>query len=89
MRVFETDEARAKSAKGERGKDLRSLAKKISGYDQEIHQRYPTGVVAVSVRHLGGQLRKRPDAVTEAFHLLFTGQRIQEAPLKGYSKLNV
>jgi hypothetical protein len=50
MRVFETDEGRAKSAKGKRAKELRSLAKKISGYAQEIHQRYPTGDVAVSVR---------------------------------------
>ena len=90
MRVFETDEARAKSAKDERGKDLRSLAKKISGYDQEIHQRHPTGVVAVSVRDLGGQLRKRPDAVAKALNLLLREQKVEQAsPATGYWKLNL
>jgi len=38
---------------------------------------------------LAEQLGKRPDAVANALHLLLTEQRVQEAPLKGYWKLNV
>ena len=89
IRVFETDEARAKSAERRRGKELRSLADKISEYAQGVHQRYPTGDVVVSVRDLAEQLGKRPDAVANALHLLLTEQRVQEAPLKGYWKLNM
>lgn len=89
MRVFETDEARAKSAERRREKELRSLADKISEYAQGVHQRYPTGDVVVNVRDLAEQLGKRPDAVANALHLLLTEQRVQEAPLKGYWKLNV
>ena len=89
MRIFETDEARAKRAEGKRQKDLRSLADKISGYGQGVHQRYPTGDVVVSVRDLAEQLGKRPDAVAKALHLLLTEQKVQEAPLKGYWKLNL
>src|ERR1700733_3527930 len=86
MRVFDTDEARAKSAERKRGKEQRSLANKISGYAQEVHQRYPTGDVVVSVRDLAEQLRKRPDAVAKALNLLL---RDQQAPLRGYWKLNL
>jgi len=89
MHVFETDEARAHSAERKRQKDLRSLADKISGYGQGIHQRYPTGDVVVSVRDLAEQLGKRPDVVAKALHLLLTEQKVQEAPLKGYWKLNL
>jgi len=89
MRVFESDEARAKSAERRRGKELRSLADKISEYARGVHQSYPTGDMVVSVRDLAGQLGKRPDAVAKALHLLLTEQRVQEAPLKGYWNLNV
>jgi hypothetical protein len=89
IRVFETDEARAKSAERRRGKELRALADKISEYAQDVHQRYPTGDVIVSVRDLAEQVGKRPDAVANALRLLSTEQRVQEAPLKGYWKLNV
>jgi DNA-binding transcriptional regulator YhcF (GntR family) len=89
MRVFETDEARAKSAERRRGKELRSLADKISGYAQEVHQRYPTGDVVVSVRDFAQQVGKRPDAVGKALNLLLREQKVQEAPLKGYWKLHV
>ena len=88
MRVFETEEARAKRAEGKRQKDLRSLADKISEYGQGVHQRYPTGDEVVSVRDLAEQLGKRPDAVAKALHLLLTEQKVQEAPLKGCGKLN-
>jgi len=89
IRVFETDEARAKSVERRRAKELRSLADKISEYALCVHQRYPTGDVVVSVRDLAEQLGKRPDAVANALHLLLTEQRVQEVPLKGYWKLNV
>ena len=88
MRVFETDEARAKSAERKRGKELRSLANKISGYAQEVHQRYPTGDVVVSVRDLAEQIGKRPDAVAKALNLLLREQKVQQASLRGYWKLN-
>ncbi|MGA2647924.1 MAG: hypothetical protein ABSF15_24765 [Candidatus Sulfotelmatobacter sp.] len=88
-RSFETDEARANRAEWKRQKDLRLLADKISGYGQGVHQRYPTGDVVVSVPDLAEQLGKRPDAVAKALHLLLTEQKVQEAPLKGYWKLNL
>jgi hypothetical protein len=89
MRVFETEEARAKRAERKRQKDLRLLADKISGYGQGVHKRYPTGDVVVSVPDLADRLGKRPDAVAKALHLLLTEQKVQQAPLKGYWKLNV
>jgi hypothetical protein len=89
MRVFETDEARSKSAERRRGKELRSLADKISKYAQGVHQRYPSGDVVVSVRDLAEQLGKRPDAVAKALKLLLREQKVQQAPLKGYWKLQV
>src|ERR1017187_8652041 len=49
MRVFETDAVRAKRTERRRGKELRSLADKISEYAQGVHQCYPTGDVVVSV----------------------------------------
>jgi hypothetical protein len=89
MRAFETDEARAKSAERKRGKELRSLADKISEYARGVHQSYPTGDVVVSVRDLAEQLGKRPDAVDNALNLLLREQKVQQAPLKGYWKLHV
>jgi hypothetical protein len=88
MRVFETDEARAKSAERKRGKELRSLANKISGYARAVHQRYPTGDVVVSVRDLAEQIGRRPDAVAKALNLLLREQKVQQASLRGYWKLN-
>jgi DNA-binding transcriptional regulator YhcF (GntR family) len=89
MRIFETDEARAKSDERKRGKELRSLANKISEYAQGVHQRYPTGDVVVSVRDLAEQLGKRPDAVAKALNLLLREQKVQPAPLRGYWKLHL
>ncbi|HZW96386.1 MAG TPA: hypothetical protein VFF64_25805 [Candidatus Eremiobacteraceae bacterium] len=89
MRAFETDEARAKSAEHKRGKELRSLADKISEYAQGVHQRYPSGDVVVSEQDLAEQLGKRPDAVTKALNLLLREQKVQHAPLRGYWKLNL
>ena len=86
---LETDETRTKSAERKRGKELCSLANKISGYAQEVHQRYPTGDVVVSVRDLAEQLGKRPDAVAKALNLLLREQKVQQASLTGYWKLNL
>jgi hypothetical protein len=89
MRVFETDEARSKCAERRRGKELRSLADKISEYALGVHQRYPSGDVVVSVRDLAEQLGKRPDAVANALNLLLREQKVQQAPLRGYWKLHL
>jgi DNA-binding transcriptional regulator YhcF (GntR family) len=61
----------------------------MSGYGQDVHRRYPTGDVVVSVRDLAEQFGKRADAVAKALHLLLTKQKVQQAPLKGYWKLNL
>jgi hypothetical protein len=88
MRVFETDEARAKSAERRRGRETRSLADKISEYAQGVHQVYPSGDVVVSVQDLAEQLGKRSDAVANALNLLLREQKVQQAPLRGYWKLH-
>lgn len=88
LRVFDTDEARAKRAERNKKKELRSLAERISSYGQIVHQRYPTGDVIVSERDLAEQLRRRPDAVVAALNLLLNEQKVQRAPLNGYWKLN-
>lgn len=68
---------------------LRTLADRISAYGREVHRRYPTGDVVVSVPDLAEQLGKRPEAVASALNLLFGEQKAQRTPLKGYWKLNV
>jgi hypothetical protein len=47
-RALQAEEARAKRAERKKKNDLRSLADKISGYGNSVHQRYPTGDVIVS-----------------------------------------
>src|ERR1700757_3595969 len=63
LRALESDEVRAKRADRNKKKELRSLAQRISSYGQGVHERYPTGDVIVSQRHLAEELRKRPAAV--------------------------
>ena len=89
LRALETDEVRAKRAERNKKKELRSLAERISSYGRTVHQRYPTGDVVVSERDLAEQLRKRPDAIATALHILLGERRVQRAPLNGYWKLNV
>ena len=89
LRVFESDEVRAKRAERNKKKELRSLAERISSYGHTVHQRYPTGDVIVSELDLAEQLRKRPEAVTTALNLLLNEQKVQRATLRGYWKLNV
>jgi hypothetical protein len=88
LRVLETDKSRAKHAEWKKKRELRSLADKISGYGQSVHQRYPTGDVVVSEHDLAEQLRKRPDTVVTALHILLGERKVQKAPLSGYWKLN-
>ncbi|HXW91713.1 MAG TPA: hypothetical protein VEK33_14275 [Terriglobales bacterium] len=88
-RSLETGETRAEHAQHKRIKYLRNLADRISAYAREIHQRYPTGDVVVSVPDLAEQLGKRPEAIASALDLLFGEQKVQRAPLEGYWKLNV
>jgi hypothetical protein len=88
VRAFETDRSRAKRAERKKKRELRSLADKISGYGQSVHQRYPTGDVVVSEHDLAEQLRKRPDTVVTALHILLGERKVQKAPLNGYWKLN-
>ena len=89
IRTFETEEARARRAEGNKKKELRSLAERISSYGHTTHQRYPTGDVIVSERDLAEELRKRPEAVVTALTILLGEQKVQRAPVKGYWKLNV
>ena len=89
IRVFETEDVRARRAERNKKTELRSLARRISSYGQTVHQRYPTGDVIVSELDLADQLRKRPEAVTTALNLLLTEQKVQRATLRGYWKLNV
>ncbi len=84
-RSLETDKART----DHRIKYLRNLADRISTYGREIHQRYPTGDVVVSVHDLAEQLGKRPEAVASALNLLCSEQKVQRVPLEGYWKLNL
>ena len=86
---LETDQARAQRAERKQKRELRALPDKISGYGRNVHQRYPTGDVVVGERDLAEQLRKRPDAVATALHLLLGERKVQKAPLNGYWKLTV
>jgi hypothetical protein len=89
LRAWESDGVRAKRAERTKRKELRSLAERISSYGHTVHQRYPTGEVVVSELDLAEQLRKRPDAVATALHLLLSEQKVQRVTLSGYWKLNV
>jgi hypothetical protein len=89
LRIFESEQARAKRAERKRQKDLRSLADEIATYGQDMHRRFPTGAVVVSERDLAEQLRKRPDAVATALHLLLEERKVERAPLGGYWRLHV
>jgi RecB family endonuclease NucS len=86
--AFESEEAKTKRAEQKRRKELRVLADRISHYARTVHQQFPTGDVVVSERDLAEQLRKRPDTVVTALNLLLNEQKVQQAPLNGYWKLN-
>jgi hypothetical protein len=68
--------------------EVRALADKILKYASHVHKTYPTGDVVVSQDDLAAQLRKSPDKVVPALHLLLREQRAQKVPLNGYWKLN-
>jgi hypothetical protein len=86
---LETDDARNKRAELHRKKELRRLADRISTYGRKVHERYPRGDVVVSVLDLAQQLRKHPDTVATALNILLGEQKVQQAALSGYWKLNV
>ena len=65
---------------GNRKKELRTLADKISTYGRKVHQRYPTGDVVVSERDLAEQLRKRPDAVATALITSWANAKSKKLP---------
>jgi hypothetical protein len=86
---LETNEARDQRTRRKQKKELRALADRISDYGRKVHQRYPTGDVVVCECDLAEQLRKRPDALATALHMLLDERKVQKAPLNGYWKLNV
>jgi hypothetical protein len=88
-RLLETAEARERRADVDRKKALRKLADRISSYGRKLHQRYPTGNVVVNVRDLAQQLRKQPDAVASALHLLLDEQKVERSALEGYWKITI
>jgi mannitol-specific phosphotransferase system IIBC component len=89
VRGLESDASRSKRAERKKKRELRSLADKISVYGQSVHKRYPTGDVVVSERDLAERLRKHPDAVVTALHMLLAERKVQRAPLNEYWKLNL
>ena len=89
IRALESDAAKKKRAELKKQKELRALTQRISTYAQAVHQQFPTGDVVVSERDLAEQLRKRPDVVVTALHLLLNEQKVQRVPLSGYWKLHV
>jgi len=86
---LQSDASRAKRARRRKEKELRGLAVKISAYAQTVHQRFPSGDVVVNERDLAEELRKRPDSVVTALHLLLNEQKVQRAPLSGYWRLRI
>ena len=88
VRAFESEESKARRAELKKQKELRSLVQRICSYGRTVHQQFPTGDVVVSERDLAEQLRKRPEAVVTALHLLLNEEKVRRAPLNGYWKLN-
>ena len=86
---LETEEARDKRVERTRRKEVRHLANRIFKYGREVHARYPSGDVVVSMQDLAQHLHKRPEIVATALTLLLGEQKVQKAPMKGYWKLNV
>jgi hypothetical protein len=88
IKVFESEETKAKRLELKRQKEPRALTERISAYARTVHRQFPTGDVVVSERDLAEQLRKRTDVVVTALNLLLNQQRVQRALLNGYWKLN-
>lgn len=89
VKVFESDETKAKRVALKRQKEVRALTGRISAYARNVHRQFPTGDVVVSEHDLAEQLRKRTDVVVTALNLLLNEQKVQRAPLAGYWKLNL
>jgi hypothetical protein len=88
VRAFESEESKARRAELKKQREVRALTERISSYARKIHQQFPTGDVVVNERDLAEQLRKRTDVVVTALNLLLNEEKVQQAPLNGYWKLN-
>jgi hypothetical protein len=88
VRAFESEESKARRAELKKQREARALTERISSYARKIHQQFPTGDVVVNERDLAEQLRKRTDVVVTALNLLLNEEKVQQAPLNGYWKLN-
>src|SRR5207249_12336428 len=73
-RCLESDEARVQRDQRNRKRIIRPLADKISTYIRKVHQRYPTGVLVVSLHNFTKQLLKLPDIIATALNTLFGKQ---------------
>lgn len=88
VRIFESENARQKRDEARKKKELRAVADKIASYAENVRQRFPNGAVVVSEEDLALQLRKRPDSVITALHVLLKEQKVQCTQLSGYWRLN-
>jgi hypothetical protein len=84
----ETEEQRAQRAKQKRENELSRVAKQISNYARDLHQRYPDGEIVISDDDLSRQLHKSHELVATALTMLLEQKQVQRAPLAGYWKLN-
>jgi hypothetical protein len=84
----ETEEQRAQRVKQKRENELSRVAKQISNYARDLHQRYPDGEIVISDDDLSKQLRKPHELVAGALTILLEEKQVQRAPLAGYWKLN-
>jgi hypothetical protein len=84
----ETEEQRAQRAKQKRENELSRVAKQISNYARDLHQRYPDGEIVISDDDLSRQLHKSHELVATALAMLLEQKQVQRAPLAGYWKLN-
>lgn len=84
----ETEEQRVQRAKQKRENELSRVAKQISNYARDLHQRYPDGEIVISDDDLSRQLHKSHELVATALTMLLEQKQVQRAPLAGYWKLN-
>jgi len=85
----ETEEQRALKAKQKHEDELNRVAKQISTYARDLHNRYPDGEVVISDTDLAKHLRKPQEVVSSALTLLCDQKQVQRAPLAGYWKLTI
>jgi hypothetical protein len=84
----ETEEQRAQKAKQRRENELSRVAKQISNFARDLHQRYPDGEIVISDDDLSKQLHRPQELVASALTILLEQKQVQRAPLAGYWRLN-